>query len=306
MSKTMRLKIVIDILMTAALLLLMPYGLLGEAYHEWIGTGMLLLFVAHHVLNRKWMGSLRKGKYTPFRILQTVIVLAVLLTMLGSMISGILLSRHAFPFVDVHGVAMPARNVHMVCAYWNLVLMSLHLGLHWSILIGVAGKRFQNPSAVRMGSARIAGVAIAAYEELFPVLEELGIGYVAFSPLANGLLSGRYDNHSQFDRTYDYRSVMPQFQAETMEKNQNLLTLIRKIAVENHATPAQISMAWMLCKKPYIVPIPGTRKTDRMEENAKAADLLLTKEQVRELDQALDAVEMSDVFGGTKMKTEKK
>ena len=163
MSKTMRLKIVIDILMTAALLLLMPYGLLGAAYHEWIGTGMLLLFVAHHVLNRKWMGSLRKGKYTPFRILQTVIVLAVLLTMLGSMISGILLSRHAFPFVDVHGVAMPARNVHMVCAYWNLVLMSLHLGLHWSILIGVAGKRFQNPSAVRMGSARIAGAAIAAY-----------------------------------------------------------------------------------------------------------------------------------------------
>jgi len=144
------------------------------------------------------------------------------------------------------------------------------------------------------------------YEELFPVLEELGIGYVAFSPLANGLLSGRYDNHSQFDRTYDYRSVMPQFQAEAMEKNQNLLTLIRKIAVENHATPAQISMAWMLCKKPYIVPIPGTRKTDRMEENAKAADLLLTKEQVRELDQALDTVEMSDVFGGTKMKTEKK
>ena len=99
---------------------------------------------------------------------------------------------------------------------------------------------------------------------------------------------------------------MPQFQAEAMEKNQNLLTLIRKIAVENHATPAQISMAWMLCKKPYIVPIPGTRKTDRMEENAKAADLLLTKEQVRELDQALDTVEMSDVFGGTKMKTEKK
>ncbi len=163
MSKTMRLKIVIDILMTAALLLLMPYGLLGEAYHEWIGTGMLLLFAAHHVLNRKWMGSLRKGKYTPFRVLQTVIVLAVLLTMLGSMISGILLSRHVFPYVDVHGMAMPARNVHMVCAYWNLVLMSLHLGLHWSILIGVAGKRFQNPSAVCMGSARIAGVAIAAY-----------------------------------------------------------------------------------------------------------------------------------------------
>lgn len=163
MSKTMRLKIIIDILMTAALLLLMSYGLLGEAYHEWIGAGMLLLFAAHHVLNRKWMGSLRKGKYTPFRILQTILVTAVFLTMLGSMISGILLSRYVFTFVDVHGVTMAARNVHMVCAYWNLLLMSLHLGLHWSILIGMAGKRFQNPSPVRAWSSRIMGAAIAVY-----------------------------------------------------------------------------------------------------------------------------------------------
>lgn len=140
------------------------------------------------------------------------------------------------------------------------------------------------------------------YEELFPVLEELGIGYVAFSPLANGFLTDRYDKNSQFDRTYDYRSVMPQFQAEAMEKNEELLTLIREMAGENNATPAQISMAWMLCKKPYIVPIPGTRKISRMEENAKAADILLTEEQVSTLDQALDAMNMSEVFGGTAMK----
>lgn len=144
------------------------------------------------------------------------------------------------------------------------------------------------------------------HEELFPVLEELEIGYVAFSPLANGLLTDRYDKNSQFDSAYDYRSVMPQFQAEAMEKNGELLALLREMAGENHATPAQISMAWMLCKKPYIVPIPGTRKTNRMEENAKAADILLTKEQVKALDQALDAMEMSEVFGGTKVKTEKK
>lgn len=140
------------------------------------------------------------------------------------------------------------------------------------------------------------------HEELFQVLEELGIGYVAFSPLANGFLTDRYDKNSQFDRTYDYRSVMPQFQAEAMEKNEKLLTLIREMAGENDATPAQISMAWMFCKKPYIVPIPGTRKVGRMEENAKAADILLTKEQVRTLDQALDAMNMSEVFGGTRMK----
>lgn len=140
------------------------------------------------------------------------------------------------------------------------------------------------------------------HEKLFPVLEELGIGYVAFSPLANGLLSDCYDKNSKFDSTYDYRSVMPQFQADAIDKNQKLLTLIRKMAVENHATPAQISMAWMICKKPYIVPIPGTRKISRMEENAKAADILLTKEQIQKLDEALNTMEMSEVFGGSKVK----
>jgi aryl-alcohol dehydrogenase-like predicted oxidoreductase len=140
------------------------------------------------------------------------------------------------------------------------------------------------------------------YEELFPTLEELGISYVAFSPLANGLLSDRYDKKSKFDATLDYRSVMPQFTADAMEKNMKLLTLIREMAKEMDATPAQISMAWMICKKPYIVPIPGTRKVERMEENAKAADILLTKEQVSVLDQALDEMEMSEVFGGTRIK----
>lgn len=143
------------------------------------------------------------------------------------------------------------------------------------------------------------------HENLFPVLEELGIGYVAFSPLANGLLSDCYNQKTQFDRNYDYRSVMPQFQADAMEKNQKLLNLIRKLAEENKATPAQISMAWMLCKKPYIVPIPGTRKIERMEENAKAADILLTKEQVDALDQSLGEMDMSEVFGGSRMNTEK-
>lgn len=143
------------------------------------------------------------------------------------------------------------------------------------------------------------------HENLFPVLEELGIGYVAFSPLANGLLSDCYDQKTQFDRNYDYRSVMPQFQADAMKKNQKLLNLIRKLAEENKATPAQISMAWMLCKKPYIVPIPGTRKIERMEENAKAADILLTKEQVDVLDQSLGEMDMSEVFGGSRMSIEK-
>lgn len=138
------------------------------------------------------------------------------------------------------------------------------------------------------------------YEELFPVLEELGIGFVAFSPLANGLLSARYDQNTVFDSIYDYRSVMPQFTTEAMGKNQGLFTLLKGLAEEKDATPAQISMAWMLCKKPYIVPIPGTRKPGRMNENAGAADIVLTQAQVREIDQALDSMEMSEVFGGTR------
>lgn len=140
------------------------------------------------------------------------------------------------------------------------------------------------------------------YEELFPVLEELDIGYVAFSPLANGFLSGKYGKDSVFEAGTDYRSVMPQFTTEGIDKNASLLALLQGMAEEKQATPAQISLAWMLCKKPYIVPIPGTRKLNRLEENAGASEILLTKEEVEALDQALSSMEMSDVFGGTPTK----
>lgn len=137
------------------------------------------------------------------------------------------------------------------------------------------------------------------YEELFPVLEELHIGYVAFSPLANGFLSGKYDKHSRFEAGTDYRSVMPQFQPENIDRNRGLLELLNHLAQEKNATPAQISLAWMLCKKPYIVPIPGTRKFGRLTENAGASEILLSAEEVGSIDKALDSMEMSQVFGGS-------
>lgn len=140
------------------------------------------------------------------------------------------------------------------------------------------------------------------HESLFPVLEELNIGFVAFSPLANGLLSGRYGRDSRFDAGTDYRSVMPQFSSAAMDRNQALLDLLHHLAEEKEATPAQISLAWMLCKKPWIVPIPGSRKLERLEENAGAADIPLTEDEVQELDAALDGMELSDVFGGTQIK----
>ncbi|MDE6426113.1 MAG: aldo/keto reductase [Ruminococcus sp.] len=138
------------------------------------------------------------------------------------------------------------------------------------------------------------------YDELFPVLEELNIGYVAFSPLANGILSDRYKKTDIFNEKGDYCSFMPQFRAEAFDENEQLFSLIRKISEEKSATPAQISLAWIICKKPYIVPIPGTRKFDRLKENAGAADILLSADEVAEIDKKLDNVKMFAVFGGSK------
>ncbi len=139
------------------------------------------------------------------------------------------------------------------------------------------------------------------YESLFPVLEELAIGFVAFSPMANGFLSGKYNHNSVFDQKFDYRSVMPQFSAEAQQQNQELLTMLKEMAEEKHATQAQISLAWMICKKPYLVPIPGTRKIERMLENLRAAEITLTQQEVQNLDDALEKMKMSEVFGGSKV-----
>ncbi len=139
------------------------------------------------------------------------------------------------------------------------------------------------------------------HENLFSVLEELKIGYVAFSPLANGFLSARYDKNTKFDGVFDYRSMMPQFSNDGIDKNQKLLSLLAEMAYKKHATPAQISLAWILCKKPYLVPIPGTRKEERLKENADAASIILTEQEVKEIDDSLSAMEMSEVFGGSKV-----
>ena len=139
------------------------------------------------------------------------------------------------------------------------------------------------------------------YESLFPVLEELDVGLVAFSPMANGFLTGQYGKGQHFDPATDYRAAMPQFTDEAVDQNAALLKLLNDMAAEKHATPAQISLAWMLCKRPWIVPIPGTRKETRMKENAGAADVALSPGEVKALDDALDTMEMSAVFGGTSL-----
>lgn len=138
------------------------------------------------------------------------------------------------------------------------------------------------------------------YESLFPVLEELGIGFVAFSPLANGLLTNAFSKDSRFEQGTDYRSVMPQFRPESYEQNRQLLDFVTRLAEKRQATPAQISLAWMICKKPWIVPIPGSRKMSRVRENGEAAAISLTPDEIAHIDEILSVMPMSEVLGGTR------
>lgn len=174
MNPKMVWKICVDIAMTAALLLLMAYERVGEAAHEWIGVSMFVLFFLHHILNGKWSGNLLKGKYTPFRIWQTILVLLVLAFMIGSMISGIILSEYAFDFLSIRSGQSWARTVHLLCSYWGFVVMSLHLGLHWSMMMGMAKKQLGAPSRFRTWTLRAVAAAIAVYGAFALVQREIG------------------------------------------------------------------------------------------------------------------------------------
>lgn len=156
-------KILVDIGMTVVLLLLMTYELIGQAVHEWLGVGIFVLAVAHHVLNGRWSRSLLKGKYTALRVLQTVLAVLVLFCLLGSMVSGIILSREVFAFLPIRGGMAFARNLHMISAYWGFVVMALHLGFHWSMMMGMARKMTKGSSAVRTWSLRAAALLMAGY-----------------------------------------------------------------------------------------------------------------------------------------------
>jgi aryl-alcohol dehydrogenase-like predicted oxidoreductase len=129
-------------------------------------------------------------------------------------------------------------------------------------------------------------------EELLPTLEELGIGFVPFSPLGKGFLTGTIDKNATFVES-DFRSIVPRFKPENLEANQVLVELIKKIAAGKNATPAQIALAWVLAQKPWIVPIPGTRKLERLEENLGAVNVVLTPEELSDLNDALSKIEIA-------------
>jgi len=126
-------------------------------------------------------------------------------------------------------------------------------------------------------------------KEIFPMLEELGIGFVPFSPLGRGFLTGAFNKDTQFDAN-DFRNTLPRFSAENRESNQTVVDLIAEFAKQKKATSAQIALAWVLAQKPWIVPIPGTTKLHRLEENLLAADVELTADDLRHLEEATSKI----------------
>ena len=134
------------------------------------------------------------------------------------------------------------------------------------------------------------------HEHLFDVCEELGITYVAFSPMANGLLSGQFTDQSAFGKG-DFRNNMPQYQKEGYKKAEKLLNLLKELSEKKHCTMAQLSLAWMMCKKDFIIPIPGSRKLERIEENYNAGNIELTQDEIKVIDDLIHSIDF-DVFGG--------
>jgi aryl-alcohol dehydrogenase-like predicted oxidoreductase len=139
------------------------------------------------------------------------------------------------------------------------------------------------------------------HESIWPACEELNIAYVAFSPMANGFLSGAYSPDTKFEGSQDYRSNMPQYTEEGYAKAKDLLDMLEKMAAEKQCTRAQLSLAWMICKKPYIIPIPGSRKPERIQANFQAGNIVLTPQEIAEIDAKLDTMQF-DVFGGHQSK----
>jgi len=128
-------------------------------------------------------------------------------------------------------------------------------------------------------------------EELLPTLEELGIGFVPFSPLGKGFLTGKIDENTKFDST-DFRNVVPRFSPEARKTNQSMIDLLNNIAAKKNATPAQVALAWLMAQKPWIVPIPGTTKLHRLEENIGSVNIEFTSDELREIDNASSEIKV--------------
>ena len=158
-------QVIVDLAMTAMLPILMAYALVGEAAHEWVGISMFILFIIHNILNYRWHKNLLKGRYSAVRILGTIINILIFIIMVCLMISGIIMSRHVFVFLNISDGTSFVRKMHLFASYWGFALMSVHLGLHWGMLMGIAKKitGIKVASRLRTSILRIIAVLIALY-----------------------------------------------------------------------------------------------------------------------------------------------
>lgn len=173
------LRYITDLLMVVALVALMAYAVTGQAIHEWLGVAAFLLFVLHHLLNLNWFRALGKGKYTAPRILQTALVPLLFLCMLAQMVSGVAMSRHALPFLNVPISTSTARLLHLACGYWSFVLVSVHLGLHWSVFLGL-GRKLRDGKALSITGRLILRLLAAgiAFYGLYCFLQQKILDYM--------------------------------------------------------------------------------------------------------------------------------
>lgn len=178
MKPKMVVKISIDFVMTILLLLLMARQITGETAHEWLGAGMFLLWVVHHILNFKWHSHLLRGKYTPFRMVQVIVNLLLFLSMAGTMVSAIILSREVFKFLPISGGIALARPLHIFGVFWSFVLMALHLGLHWNMVLGMIRKASGPIQSKLLKLAFRLGGAAAAIYGLYGFLKNQFLSYM--------------------------------------------------------------------------------------------------------------------------------
>lgn len=155
----------IDMAMTILVLVQMAYLHTGQMVHEWLGAVLLVLIAAHLSLNQAWIKNWKRGRYTPFRIVQSTLVLLTLAAMAGAMLSGIWMSQYAFGFLPVHGGMAWARTAHMLCVYWGFLFVSTHLGLHWRMILGMLREAagLSGRSTLRTAGCRLAALGIVCY-----------------------------------------------------------------------------------------------------------------------------------------------
>lgn len=155
-------KILLDIVMTVLFLLQMAYHIEGNSLHEWLGAILFAMFILHHILNRKWYAGLFKGKYSASRVLMVSINMLLLLAMAGIIISGMMLSREVFSFLGLRA-GMLGRRIHMISTAWGYLLMAMHLGLHWGMMAGMAGKHIQLKSRGAKVAIRLLPIVLSCY-----------------------------------------------------------------------------------------------------------------------------------------------